>query len=438
MAKIDVYLRSIERFGATGAILTSGQPVTLRFPTGDRHATQVTPHDQLVALVREVAPPAAVEQVDRSRPARFEVESGGVRYALSVQPRPGVWQVAIELAAGSAPAAAPPPVAASPPAPAGAPAARTARPATSAGDAEELPIERGQYAGEPGATAPARSGSALLDQLTAAARQSRASDLYLATGAPPSMRVAGELQPAADRGSLDAETLSRELGIVAPAEARAAWTERGVGLFTYGDGIGRVRVALSRDHRGPCASLRLLAGEPPALGQLGLPREVGPWLDRKGLVLIAGPSGSGKTTMLAALVRALGEKRRRVVAFEDPIEIVHVSPLVSQRAVGEHVPGIAAGVASAMREGADAIAIGAVETGDAAGAVVDAVAAGHLVIAAITVDSARDASVSLVDLVPPERRDRARAVLGRGLLGTIAPVVSAGTRSFEVVAGRVE
>ena len=439
MAKIDVYLRSIERFGATGAVLTSGQPVTLRFPTGDRHATQVTPHDQLVALVREVAPQAVVEQVDRSRPARFEIESGGVRYALSVQPRPGVWQVAIELAAGSAPAAAPSPAAAaSSPAAAPAPsAARFARPGTSASEAEELPIERGQYAGEAGA-APARSGSTLLDQLTAAARQARASDLYLAAGSPPSIRVAGELHPASDRGSLDAETISRELGIVAPAEARAAWTERGVGLFTYGDGIGRVRVTLSRDHRGPCASLRLLAGEPPALGQLGLPREVGPWLDRKGLVLVAGPSGCGKTTTLAALVRALGEKRRRVVAFEDPIEIVHVSPLVSQRAVGEHVPGIAAGVASAMREGADAIVIGAVEGGEAAAAVIDAVAAGHLVIAALAVDSAREASVSLVDLVAAEHRDRARAVLGRDLLGTLSPVSSAGTRSFEVVAGRVE
>ena len=55
MARIDVYLRSIERFGAAGAILTSGQAVTLRFPTGDRHATQVTHHDALVALVREIA-----------------------------------------------------------------------------------------------------------------------------------------------------------------------------------------------------------------------------------------------------------------------------------------------------------------------------------------------------------------------------------------------
>ena len=55
MARIDVYLRSIERFGAAGAVLTSGQAVTLKFPTGDRHATQVTHHDALVSLVREIA-----------------------------------------------------------------------------------------------------------------------------------------------------------------------------------------------------------------------------------------------------------------------------------------------------------------------------------------------------------------------------------------------
>ena len=36
MSKLDVYLRSIERFGASGAVLTSDKAVTMRFPTGDR------------------------------------------------------------------------------------------------------------------------------------------------------------------------------------------------------------------------------------------------------------------------------------------------------------------------------------------------------------------------------------------------------------------
>src|SRR5215510_3760989 len=98
MPKLDVYLRSIKQLGARGAVLTSGQAVTLRFPTGDRHATQITSHDQLVVLIREVAPPGALEQIDRSRPAKFEVDGNGARWAISVAPRPGSWQVSIDPA----------------------------------------------------------------------------------------------------------------------------------------------------------------------------------------------------------------------------------------------------------------------------------------------------------------------------------------------------
>lgn len=434
MAKIDVYLRSIERFGATGAILWSGQAVTLRFPQGDRHATQVTPHDQLVGLVREVAPPAALDQIDKSRPARFDVDSNGTRYTLSVAPKPGAWQVTIETAAAAA-AGAPPasPATQSIPRP---PRAPTAPTTPAVAESEEMAIERGQYT----EVAPrATSGSGLLDQLTAAARQARATDLYLATGAAPAIRAGnGELQTIDGRAALDGETISRELGIVAPADARSAWTESGVATFTYGDGVGRVRATLTRDHRGPSATLRLLVGEPPALDRLGIGREVAAWLDEKGgLVLVAGPSGSGKTTTLAALVRALGEKRRRVVAFEKPIEIIHVTtPWVSQRAVGEHVPTIGAGVAAAMREAADAIVIGLIASAESAGAAVEAVAAGHLVLATIAASDARHAVDQVVDLLPYDRRDLARSVLGPGLLGTIAPVVKGGGRSFEVVAGR--
>ena len=424
MAKLDVYLRSIERFGATGALLSSGQPVTLKFPQGDRNATQVTPHDQLVALVREVAPPAALDQVDQNRPAKFDVDSGGTRYTLTITPRPGMWQVLVEGAGAAAATAA-------------APVARQPRAATAptAADAGDMASERGQYSDAP--AAPTTSGSVLLDQWTAAARSARGTDVYLATGAPPVVRVGAELQPLGDRGSLDAETISRELGIVAPAEARGAWSERGIATFTYGDGIGRVRATLTRDHRGPGAALRLLVGEPPALDRLGVGREVSAWLDARGLLLVAGTSGSGKTTTLAALVRALGDKRKRVVTFEDPIEIVHVtSPWVSQRALGEHVENLAEGIGAAMREAVDAIVLGAIPTSEDAAAVVDAVRAGHLVLAVVNAVDARGATDRLLDLLPAERRDYARAVLQHGHLGTIAPVLKGNARAFEVVPGR--
>ncbi|MBA3541833.1 MAG: hypothetical protein H0T79_19620, partial [Deltaproteobacteria bacterium] len=265
LGKIDVYIRSIERFGAAGAVLTSGQAVTLRFPTGDRHATQVTPHDQLVVLVREVAPPTALDQLDKNRPARFELDSGVQRYQISVAPRPGAWQVIIEPATavappaathasgsypqqvpvGSAPKAAPPRTSSSTSPPV---VARTSAPQTIVNEDEsEMSIERGQYDAAPPAE-PTSSGSALLDLLTSQARGAQASDLYLAAGSAAFMRVGGQLSAMTSRSSIDGDLLSRELGVVAPPEAREAWMDRGTAMFTYGDGLGRIRVTLTRDH----------------------------------------------------------------------------------------------------------------------------------------------------------------------------------------------
>ena len=422
MAKLDGYLRSLEKFGAAGAVLTSGQAVTLRFPAGDRQATQITPHDQLMAMVREVASAPALDQIDRGRPARFEIESAGTRYTIDVAPRPNAWQVQITPAQAAA-APAPPP-----------PREISIRTPTPLPIAPEMTIERGQY-DAPVGPAPTSSGSAMLDQLTRSARNARASDLFLAADATPLQRVGSEVVSAGG-GALDAEGLSRELGLIAPNDARTAWTEHGTSLFAYGDGAGRVRVTLGRDHRGPCAAFRLLPAEPPPLDQLQLPQQVEGWLVARGLLLIAGPSGAGKTVLLGSIVRVLGERRRRVIMIEDPIELVHVSPSISQRAVGPHVASIEVGVRAAMHEGVDAIAIEHAGSREGATAIVDAVAGGHLVLATVIAPSAGLALERVLDALPADRREHARKLLSESLLGAIRPVPARnGSRTFEV-AGR--
>ena len=65
MARIDAYLRSLERFGAKAIVLKSGQHVTLRFDSGDRHATQTTSHEQIVDLVKEILPASARESISK-------------------------------------------------------------------------------------------------------------------------------------------------------------------------------------------------------------------------------------------------------------------------------------------------------------------------------------------------------------------------------------
>ncbi len=446
MAKIDAYFRSMERFAATGAVLASGQSVVLRFASGDRQATQVTPHDLLVAMAREVAPPQALAAMDGNRPARFEVESNGVRYSLGVTPKPGSWQVVIEVPPNSRRPADVPSEGGSAAAPATAVPSTTLPPSWTSDDGtsafaggKNLAIERGQYdelsdpiAATGGA---ATSGSPLLDQLIEVARTARATDIFLGSGKAPLMRVAGELSAMGDRGELSGDALSRELGIVAPAAARGAWSQRGTATFAYGDGVGRVRVTLTSDHRGPGAALRLLVAEPVPMDRLGVPDQVADWIGRRGLVFVAGASGAGKTTTVAALVHALAEARRRVASFEVAIEIAHANPVVSQRRVGEDVDSVSSGVASAMMEGVDAIVVDAITSSDSAGAIVDAVAGGHLVVAAIP-SSAAEAEAHFIERVAPERRGLARTVLDLRLLGVVGVTTAASRRLFELVPGR--
>jgi Tfp pilus assembly pilus retraction ATPase PilT len=487
MSKLDAYLRSIEKLGASGALLVSGQTVTLRFPSGDRHATQVTPHDQLVAMVREIAPPPALEQLDKGRPARLELDSTGRRYSVNVTPRGDIWQVALDPVA-AAPASppptppsrastptTPPPLRApkpTPPPPFRArtptppPRSRAARPTptppptptlTSAPPPQPAAPPPRPRAGTPTPT-PARSTStgmgavnvsfgeyegdtmpvgAALDQLTRAARAASASDLYLSAGAVPVHRVGGELAQVGT-GAINGELLARELTSVAPQAARSAWADGGTATFTYSDGKGRVRVTLARDHRGPSAGLRLLPGEPPLLSQLGLggaAATIEGWLDRRGLVVIAGPSGCGKSVTLAALVRGLGDRRRRVVSIESPIELVQSSTWVSQRAVGQHVASFGDAVACAMSEGADAIVIDRVSSEATAQGVVEAVSGGHLVLTTVVAPVGGVALDRMIAHLPEDRRELSHGLLFSALLGTIQPLVAgSGERSFEITA----
>jgi twitching motility protein PilT len=421
MAKLDAYLRSIEKFGAAGAVLTSGQAVTLRFPTGDRNATQVTPHDQLVGMVRELAPPAVLDVIDQNRPARFEIDSEGRRYAVSVAPKPGNWQVTIEPATATA---APPPAVATF---RQTPAAGVASVASAPGD---LAIERGQYAEAPVTTVPVASGSVALDQLTRGARQAKATDIYLSSGEVPMHRVNNELVQGGSN-AMDADAISRELGIVATAEARASWADTGVGTFTYGDGGGRIRVTLGRDHRGPNAALRLLPEEAPGLDRINLSK-AGEWLGGRGLLLVVGAAGAGKTLALASFVRALGDRQKRVITIEEPIEMHHTAAPISQRAVGDHVPSFKVGVAAALAEGADAIAIGAINSTDAATALVDAVLGGGLVLATVTAPSANVAVERILGFLDGSLRDLGRSVLAEAMLGGVRVTVGrGGARSYE-------
>lgn len=418
MARIDVYLRSIERFGALGAVLASGQSVALRFPTGDRHATQITSHDQIVTMVREIAPPPVLDLIDRGRPAKFQHLSAGSTFAIAVTPKQGAWSIAIDRIQPGDAAAAAEAEAAGP----GGKTATLAPPiAGPAGGSSQMTILPTAYDHKPATAA----GPVVFEELIATARTAGASDAYFMANAMPLIRVGGEMQPLPDRSApLDAEALDKALGAIAPAEARAQWHDRGDTVFAHtSPGGARLRVNWIRDRRGSGASIRIIPGEPPEPDLLGVPDLARRLIEaRRGLVVIAGGAGAGKTTTAAALVEHANHARAAlVVMIESPIEIPLESKrcLISQREVGAHVRSLADGVRAATREGADVIVLGRADDPEALAAALDAVSAGALVVVTITAAGIAPAVERIIELSARVRGDAARPLVADSLLGGV-------------------
>jgi twitching motility protein PilT len=345
MARIDAYLRSVERFGADAVIMQSNQTVTLRFASGDRHATQTTTHEQLVAMVREIAPPAALDLIDAGRPARFELDGAAGRFMIAVAARGAQWIVQIERL--TPPATAPVPV-----------AAAAWAPAPSAGDGE-MTIERTQH------DATARSGS-WLDEQIRAARAAGASDLHLVTGARPIVRVADALAPIGDL-AVDGEQLVRELAVL-PAPVAGP-------LVHVVAGVARCRIRSYEERGGPGAAIRLHPIEPPDARRLGVPAALTALIERRrGLVVIASPAGGGRTTTLGALVEHVAGRSGRIIALDRIAELDHDHRrgLVSARVLD---PAPAAQLAALADEDADLIALADLADPDAVARAIDLAAA---------------------------------------------------------------
>jgi len=410
MAKIDAYLRSLDKFGAHALLLQSNQSVTLRFPAGDRQATQTTTHEQLVALVREVAPPTALDSIDGGRPARFAMQSGGTSYLVSVSPRPDRWSVQVE----SAVAAQTQPLAtiARPPAAPEAPAA----------PADEMLIERTAHE--------ARGAGSWLDELVRVARGQSATDLHLVPGTRPVARAGGALIAIGDAAAIDGEQLVRELETALPGAVEDADEGRARAHIHVVDGAARCRVHIFRDRHGVGAAVRLHPLEAPDPRRLAIPdAALALGARRRGLVLVASPSGGGRTTTIAALIEAAASRAARVISIERAAEIVHAHRrgLVSQRVIGEHVASVAAGLTAIADEDADVVAVHDLPDAAAVAAALQLAIGGRLVLAGVAAPTASDA-------IEHALASTSGARLAQGLAGAIAQTLCRRGQGAGVVA----
>ncbi|MBP1777180.1 MAG: type pili twitching motility protein PilT, partial [candidate division NC10 bacterium] len=170
---------------------------------------------------------------------------------------------------------------------------------------------------------------ARLDAFLQLGREQGCSDIHLAVGLPPLLRMYGELIPVKYR-TLGPEELQGLLDEILTDGQRAAFSSGKDLDFSYtGEGAGRFRVNLFRKLGGVGASFRVIPSQIPSLESLGLPAAVTNFTQHhQGLVLVTGAAGTGKSTTLAAMIDHLNSTRRlNIITLEDPIEFVHPSKM---------------------------------------------------------------------------------------------------------------
>ena len=171
----------------------------------------------------------------------------------------------------------------------------------------------------------------------------RASDLHIAAGAPPMVRVRGRLTPLEGYPVLST-TDTREIVYSILSNAQRQKFENNWQLdFAYQiPGTARFRVNAYFQRAAIGAAFRLIPFEVVPLETLGLPPAVADFANRaRGLVLVTGPTGSGKSTTLASLIDVINTTREEhIMTIEDPIEFLHQHKkcLVNQRELGSDAP----------------------------------------------------------------------------------------------------
>ena len=252
----------------------------------------------------------------------------------------------------------------------------------------------------------------LLRQLVAAG----GSDLHLTAGAPPHLRIDGELQPLPGYAPL-APGQTRELvePIFTPAQRERFARDQELD-FSFGvDRLSRFRASVFTQRGSVGAVIRVIPSQSKSFEELGLPPLVKKLCRLpRGLILCTGPAGSGKSTTLAAMLDLINSERHgHITTVEDPIEFVHRHKgcLVNQREVYSDTPSFALALRSTVRQDPNVVLIGEMRDLESMQAALRIAETGHLTLTTLHTNTAVSALTRLVDAFSAAQQAQVRTQL---------------------------
>jgi type IV pilus assembly protein PilB len=177
--------------------------------------------------------------------------------------------------------------------------------------------------------------------------------------------------------------------------------------FLKGDYEAELRVSVIPCFYGESLVLRILDRKKNIenFSSLGFNEEQEKMLDEivkstSGLVLICGPTGSGKTTSMSSILGEIQKLNKKIISLEDPVEYIipNVTQVQINKNLGLDFPTL---LRSVIRQDPDIVAIGEIRDSATAKIAVQTALTGHLVLATLHADSARDSFFRLTDMGVP-------------------------------------
>jgi twitching motility protein PilT len=269
---------------------------------------------------------------------------------------------------------------------------------------------------------------ARIDELFHYLKDNKGSDLHMAAGLEPRIRVHGSLVPVAGWPVLSHDELLSLLREIATEEDFEDYLGCGDLDFAYGlEGVARFRANFLRQENGCGAVFRIIPETIVPLEALNLPKAIETLAHlQQGLVLVTGPTGSGKSTTLAAIIDKINTTySKHIVTIEDPVEFVHKNKMsvFSQREVGTDTESFGAALRAAIRQDADVILVGEMRDLETISLAVTAAEMGALVFGTLHTNGAANTIDRLVDAFPAEEQSQIRTTLAESIAGVVSQLL---------------
>ncbi len=285
----------------------------------------------------------------------------------------------------------------------------------------------------PGAATAARKPAAVqrapieevhIDELLEIVVENNASDLHLANGLPPIMRVDGELK-AMRYTPMPPEVTQRMIyDVLTDDQIQRFETDMELDCSYQLRKVARFRVNVFKDRGTIASALRLIPTKIPTVQQLGLPAVVEKLARRpRGLLLVTGPTGSGKSTTLASMINQINtERAEHIITIEDPIEYLHTHKkcIINQRELGQDTHAFQNALRASLREDPDVLLVGEMRDLDTIKLAITCAETGHLVMGTLHTNSAAESVDRIIDVFPADEQEQIRVQLSNNLVAVMS------------------